>query len=467
LLLVHCGTSTPSEVQPLADAGTPESGMSDALGGPDASASDPCSAAALEEPRAPTNYYVAAGEPGADDTTCDGKVPTLEASGRCPFKTLDAIANRGLIVNGARSVRVALRAGRYLAKGWNGFGVAGGGTNPSERVVLTRYRDEKVVIDIGSPDGSACALDGGVPADPACVRQTLNIGGSYTVVQGLTIQNGLGYDVQIAGDHHWFRCNKLQETADFPQRADQLKLLGSDIEVRNNEFTKWRSQAIDMTGASNLTIEDNDFHDPTDKGCGANGIKFGTHDVVVRRNRVHDIQSAHCSASALRGILGGGGTGSPHQDEFTARRIRVVENRIFNVNAPAGVYSSCEDCTFEKNDVVDAKAGVWIQNGATGHAGCATSATGCKPSAGIKVTNNRFRGMTNGAAGSQEVFVAVDQGENAGLAIGENVYCATRVDDARFGWEGNAIPFPQWTSASATDGTSSVVPLSDARCGGW
>ena len=47
---------------------------------------DPCSIEALAEPTAATTYYLAIGEPGADNEACDGLAPTDEGGGHCPFK---------------------------------------------------------------------------------------------------------------------------------------------------------------------------------------------------------------------------------------------------------------------------------------------------------------------------------------------------------------------------------------------
>src|SRR6185436_2535108 len=124
-------------------------------------------------------YYVAAGETGADNERCDGRSPSFVAAGRCPFRDFSSNRTQALLT-GARAVRVELRAGTYAMPG--GLTVEGTGTSESQRVVLTNYGGEAVVLDGGS-----------------VAREVLRVSGRYVTVQGLTIQNSAAYNLEVRG----------------------------------------------------------------------------------------------------------------------------------------------------------------------------------------------------------------------------------------------------------------------------
>jgi parallel beta-helix repeat protein len=422
---------------------------------------DPCSAEDMREPRAATTYYIAVEQAGADNAACDGLSPMDAGGGHCPFK--DFTAERTLrLLDGVKSTRVEVRAGHYVIHGWDGLRVTGTGSDDSERIVLSAYGDEKPVLDVASPDGTGC-MAASAPDTPECVREVVRVSGTYTAVQGLTIQNGLGYHVEVTGGaHHRLRCNVLGETVAFAMRSDCLKLDGgaTDIEVQHNDFSRFRSQAIDMAQVSGVLVEDNDFHDPIDADAGATGAKFGVRDITIRNNRVHDMGgSAKMHAFAL------GGTGTEHPDDHSAYAVHVESNHVWNIRGLFAQVSSCADCTIEGNDVWNAGAGIHLSDSGTGRSECTSGTNGCGPSSGMLIAHNRMRAFDGGGEANQaNVFVFVDPGEQSGLAVHDNLYCASAAADARFGFGGELLGFDAWSVAIGSDANSSVLASSDAQC---
>ena len=467
--LLACGSSSsdPPGGSSTGSGGAGGSGGQGAGGGDGGGVADPCSAELLAEPKASTTYYLAIGEAGADNDACDGLAPTDEGGGHCPFKDFSSAKTMALLTDVA-DVRVELRAGTYLVYGWDGLAVRGTGTSEAERVVLSAYPGEHPVLDVPSPDGAACT--GADPTtNPECVRQVVRLAGQYTVVQGLTIQNGLAYDAEInGGAHHLFRCNTLQYTAEFSQRSDQLKIDGgaTDVTVRANELTGWWSQAIDITEVHGLVVEENDFHDPHDADGGATGSKFGADTVVIRNNTVHDLGS-----DVGTHVFALGGTGSTHPDDFEAYRVQVIGNRVWNAAGILAQVTSCKDCSVEDNEAYDLGAGVLLS--ASGDvAPCSTAPNGtCLPSEGTLIRGNRLRRMKGGTMpDSANIFVVVEPGQGTGLVGEDNTYCAPSAANARFGWPNAAndgiemLGFDAWVTKSGTDETSVVVAESDPAC---
>jgi hypothetical protein len=434
---------------------------SDDAGGAATSEPDPCSAAVLREPASAVTYYVAVNEPGADNAACDGLAPSDEGAGRCPFRDFDSERTRALL-QATKATRVELRAGTYVIAGWDGLRIEGAGRSEAERLVLSAHEGERAVLDVAAPDGRGCtAAD--APTQPQCVRQVLRMAGQYTTVQGLTIQNGLGYHAEInGGAHHVFRCNTLHETADFPMRSDMLKIdaRATDVKVLHNDFSRFRSQAIDMTEVFDVLVEGNEFHDPVGEDAGATGTKFGARGVIIRNNRVHDLgPSTQLHAFSL------GGTGSGHPDDHEAYDVHVVGNRVWNVAGILAQVVSCAGCSVEDNVLWNAGAGVLVSAAALGLPECEASATGCGPSTATRIAGNRMRALDGGGDAAQaNVFVVVDEGEGADLVAEDNLYCATRAEDARFGWAGMPVDFETWRTASGTDATSRALPADHADC---
>lgn len=422
-----------------------------------------CSAEALAG-SAEVVYYVAIGEPGASNTACDGLAPSDEGNGRCPFKDLTTPAVQGLL-DGAKSTRMELRAGTYVVSGWEGLRVTGIGASEAERVVLTAYAGEAVVLDVGSPDGALCA--GPDPqALPECVREVVRVSGQWTAVQGLTIRNGLAYNLEVTGGaHHLLRCNLFTETADFPMRSDSLKMDAGarDVGVFNNEFSRWRSQAIDMTEVYEVVVEGNEFHDPHDADGGVTGCKFGASDVTIRGNVIHDLGSDPGTV-----VFSLGGTGSPHPEDAEAYRIRVEGNTVTGVQGKVAQFVGCQDCSFADNDASDVGAGVLLSAAATGLPECEGGGAGCLANSGARIAGNRFKGLNGGGdPASADIFVVVEAGEELGLVAADNVYCASVADGHRFGWLGALLGFTAWTMQSGTDATSRALVVEDAGCAGW
>jgi hypothetical protein len=465
--LSACGGDDCACGEPPEDAGS-----AGATGSPDAAFAgsggdagrDACSASALADPIATTVYYVAIEEPSADNDSCDGLAPVDEGGGHCPFADFSSPRVRSLL-DGGRDVRVEVRSGTYVITEWEGLRITGVGASEAERIVLSAYPGEQPVFDVPRPDGIGCT-EASAMVDPNCVRQVLRISGTYTVVQGLTIQNGLGYHAEITGGaHHLFRCNALGETVAFTSRSDCLKLDGgaSDVEVLHNEFTRFRSQAIDMTGVSDVLVEGNEFHHPIDEDAGATGCKYGIRNVVIRDNDVHDLGSSPTThAFSLGGVSG------DHADDREASGIRVADNRVWNVAGIAAQFVSCTDCAFEDNDVWNTGAGLVLSSSGTGLPSCTTSTSGCQPTARARVFGNRFREMHGGGdPASANSFILIDAGEQAGFEGGDNLYCSSASVGGRFGWEGAWLGFEEWVSASGTDASSTQLSETAAECSTW
>lgn len=420
-----------------------------------------CTPELLAESIASTRYYVAIAELGADNEACDGLAPTDEGDGHCPFKDLSSPRTRSLL-DGVAGVRVDLRAGTYVVSGWDGLRVTGLGTSESERVVLSAYPGEDVTLDVAAPDGAPC-MDDTAPTRPECVREVVRVSGQYTAVQGLTIRNGLGYNLEVTGGaHHVVRCNHLTETVEFPLRSDSLKLDGgaTDVLLQRNELSRFRSQAIDITGVEQVVVEENDIHDPFDADAGAVGAKFGARDIVIRNNTIHDLGTdTQTKAFSL------GGTGSAHEGDFEAYEVQVTGNRVLGVTGILAQLVSCSHCTIADNDVSDVSAGVLFSAAATGLPECGASPSGCRASEGTRITGNRLRGLDGaGDPAVANVFLFVEPGETTGFSAGGNVYCAPSAELARFGWEANLVDFATWVSLTGTDASSVALRDSDARC---
>jgi hypothetical protein len=420
----------------------------------------PCDQAALAEPAATTTYFVAINEPGADNDVCDGLAPTDEGGGHCPFQDLSSPALLALL-DGAVDVRVELREGTYLVRGWDGLRIAGAGTSEAERLVVSAYPGERPILDVPDPTGAGCSVD--PMSNPDCVRQVVRVGGTYTWVQGLTVQNGLAYDLEVnGGAHHTVRCNTFRYTAEFAQRSDQLKIDGGadDVLVQHNDFSGFRSQAIDMTGVSNVVIEHNDFHDPFDQDAGATGCKLGARDITIRDNDVYDLGSdPRTHAFAM------GGTGAPHDHDFAAYRVHVVNNRVWNVAGIVAQVVSCDDCSVEGNVAWNIAAGVLLSaSGSETPGECTTAPNGvCLGSRGVVISDNAL-------TTTSDIFVVVEANQATGLSAAQNTYCASSVAAARFGWQPAAadpiaqVGFGEWQALSETDTTSQVLLAGDPAC---
>jgi len=406
-----------------------------------------------------TTYHVAIARSGADDEACDGLAPRDEGGGRCPFRTLRAVVARRLL-EGARAVRVELGAGTYLVEDWDGLRVDGVGVSEAERVVLGARAGERVVLDVPRPDGVGCD-EASAPETPGCVRQVVLVTGAFTTVEGLEIHNGLGYHVEIRGARdHVLRCNTIGETAAFASRSDLVKVDGGATRVRieDNELSAFRSQAIDVTGSSEVVIARNVFHDPIDADGGAVGMKYGARRITVADNTVRAV----CPGG--EGVVFSlGGTSSAHDDDAEAYSIVVRDNRVSASPCKVAQLVSCRGCRFEGNDLDDVGAGVLLSAAATGDPACAAGASGCAPNAGASIRANRFRGLHgNHDPRVADIFVVADPGEREGLDVGGNTYCVGEGGAPRFGLDGALIDLATWVAATGDD--SSVQDRATVEC---
>lgn len=433
---------------------TEDASNADVAEGADTDAADGCMS--MRIPPGTTLYYVAIGEPGADDDACDGRAARDEGGGRCPFRSLRAVVDRRLI-EGARAVRVELRDGTYHVQGWDGLRVDGAGRDDDERVTLAAYPGERPVLDVPAPDGEGCE-DESARGRPACVRQVVLMTGAFTAVEGLVIHNGLGYHVEIRGGHdHVLRCNTIAETVAFARRSDLVKIDGgaTGVRVELNDLSAFRSQAIDITGSFDVRVEGNTFHDPIDGDGGAVGVKAGASGIVVRDNVVFDV-----CPSGEGVVFSLGGTSSAHHDETEARDVAVVANRVTRSPCKVAQLVSCQGCSFVDNDVDDVGAGVLLSGSATGLPACTAGALGCLANRDAIVRGNRFRDLHGGGDALQaDIFLWSDAGERGGLDVGRNTYCIGAGGSARFGLDGALVELSTWAAAT---GDSSDAAASDA-----
>ena len=130
--------------------------------------------------------------------------------------------------------------------------------------------------------------------------------------------------------------------------------------VRDNEFTQWDSQAIDITGVSRWTIERNRIHDSKGADAKAIGIKFGSRDITVASNEIFNTEGISL-----------GGTSSAHSEPFEAYNLVVRNNTFHDIATFAAEFYSCSNCQFLDNRITAAGAGVRLFSAATqGACGC-------------------------------------------------------------------------------------------------
>ena len=334
-------------------------------------------------------YYVASQESGADNEKCDGLAPTNQGNGKCPFRDFTGTKPLHLLDN-ARGVALVIRQGTYTIP--DGLNINGAGSSEGDRVTIASYQNEAVVLDGRNSS-----------------RELLQISGQYVTVQGLTLQNSAGYNLEVRGGKQIVIQNNrfLANGA-----SDSLKGDGgaSDVSVRDNDFSQWDSQAIDITGVSRWTIERNRIHDSKGVDAKAIGIKFASRDITVVNNEISNTQGMSL-----------GGTSSAHSEPFEAYNLMVRDNTFTNVTAFAAEFYSCSNCQFQNNKITAAGAGMRLLSASTeGTSGCPG---GCKPSEGVTVTGNQLRGLVGGHGGVPDLFWAIEPTEISGLSTGNNTYC--------------------------------------------
>jgi len=377
-------------------------------------------------------YYVAAEESGADNERCDGRAPSNQGNGRCPFRDFSSPRTLQLLAS-ASGVRVSIRRGTYVLM--QGLDINGAGTSEAGRVVLEAYQSEPVVLDGRNAP-----------------RELLVVSGRYVTVQGLTLQNAGGYNLEVRGGQQVV----IEGNRFLANRAsDSLKGDGgaADVVVRNNDFSQWDSQAIDLTAVSRWRIERNRFHDPSGAGANAIGVKFGSRDVTIADNEFTNTQG-----------LSLGGVSSAHGNAFEAFNVVAVRNTFRNVPGFAATLYSCSGCRFQDNEVDGAGGGLRLVGAATsGVSGCAG---GCQPSRDVTASGNRLRNLVGGREGPANVFWAVEATEREGLAPSSNTYCESVNGAARFWLAGDYVRFEEWVRAVPTDVSSAVAARTDQGCAG-
>ncbi len=458
--LLSAATSCSDDASADPDTGPDDDAHVD-IDSDDVGPAGPCSIEALREPVVATNYFVAAEVPGADDDNCDGLAPTDEGGGRCPFRSLAAVTRRGLLID-KFGVRVSLRTGRYIIAGWQGMAVNGAGSNLGEATILSNYEGEEAVLDVPSPDGVNCDVSN-FETDPDCVRQLLVMSGRFSIVQGLTIQNGLAHHVEIrGGSDQLLRCNQIAETVSFGMRSDLVKLSGgaTRVNIRHNRLSRFWSQAIDITGVHKVVIEDNEIFDSADPAGGATGSKYGSRNITIRNNTIHGVCPGGDGV-----VFSLGGTGSAHPDDAAAYTIVVEGNTVYDSPCKVAQFVSCQDCRFDNNDITNVGAGVLLSGAATGLPECSTSTTGCQATHGVSFQGNRLRRLHGG--GDPDVadsFFHGEAGEGVALVASNNVYCTSVGGAAKFAYEGHPLDFAAWQAATGTDQGSRVLPQTAAPC---
>jgi hypothetical protein len=374
-------------------------------------------------------------EPGADNTACDGLSPTNRGGGHCPFK--DFLSDRTQrLLRDAAGVRVEVRAGTYTFAG-DGLVMSGRGGSDSTRNVLTAYQNEPVVFD-----------------GQNIIRELVQLQGQYTTVERLTFQNAGAYNVEVLeGHHHVVQCNRFLAN----RASDSLKGTpgaGTTV-IRENEFTQWDSQAIDMTGVRDWTIERNEFHDPRAFDGNAIGAKLGTQDVRIAQNHFRNTRGL--------GFGGVGGVGHPH--DYEAFNLVAEDNTFTDIPNVLVKFYSCADCVFRRNTARGVGGGMLL--GGVPFEGPSPCSSGCRPTRGALVVENRLADLRGGAEGDPNTFWWVFSSESTGLTARDNLYCTSSGQSANFFFDGHRLPFADWTRTIRTDSSSIVASASDARCNGW
>ena len=359
--------------------------------------------------------------------------------GHCPFK--DFLSARTFrLLRDTVNVRVEVRTGLYdMSPAGEGLDVRGAGTSEIERTVLTAYQGESVV------------LDGGMT-----LREVIRVSGSYNLIAGITIQNAGAHNIEFRGGHH----HVVEDSVIGPNlSSDSLKgdAGASAVVIRRNEFFGWGSQAIDMTGVSDWTIEGNTFHDAQTPGRQAIGVKFGSRDVTIRDNRLSNT-----------GGFSLGGTSTSHPDDAEAYRIVAEGNTLENITGNAFKLYSCVDCQIRNNRVASVQDDPMSGNtngglvlGGEDFEGPSGCSGGCRPTSGLRVTGNTLRGITGMPP---DVYWIAFPTETAGLTAEVNVYCTEPGQQGRFVYDSTVLDHAAWVQAARTDETSSAVTTADPRC---
>jgi|KBSSwiS6_1023812.scaffolds.fasta_scaffold01695_3 parallel beta-helix repeat protein len=371
-------------------------------------------------------YYVALNEPGSSNSRCDGRSPSDQGHGHCPFKDFTS-ANTFQLLRGVAGVRVEVRTGIYTFA-TEGLSISGTGTDDAHRTVLTAYQDEDVVFD-----------------GRFSLQQVLRVSGRYTAVERVTIRSGGGHNMRVDGSNGLVQCNRFLRNGS----SDSLKGVDSagPVSILDNEFTGWDSQAIDLTNVHNWMVARNYIHDGAGNRAGAVGMKFETSDVSVRDNAIVNSYGINM-----------GGVSSVHHGDYEALNVTVERNTFTNVPGGFVRFYSCANCSVRNNTVFSAGGGMLaLGDIVDGPSGC-HDGLGCLPSAGLTVTGNALHNLSGSPANT---FWGIYSREAVGLVSGGNTYCTAPGQPARFYYDGGTraiheLTFPEWVIAMGTDSTSWV-----------
>jgi hypothetical protein len=377
-----------------------------------------------------TTVFVAADEPGADDAGCDGLAPTDEGGGRCPFRSLGGARVRRLLEgegDGARAIAVVLRSGEYPLD--RRLDIRGAGTRAGEAVVLAGWPGERAVVR------------------GADLHTLLRLEGRWIRLEGLTLEGARQWNVTIVASQTCIAGNVL--VGPSGPDGDSIRSTapsGPLVVIRDNDFSGWRSQAVDGTGAYGWIVERNTFHDAEGGGV---GFKLGARDVLVEDNEMR----------ALGGTAFGTGTSAPHDSAFEAWNVVAERNVVRDVGGAAAQFVSCSGCAFRYNEVDRAAMAVTFPD--QGPSGCPG---GCRETTATEIRGNRFRDMRGDSRLPADTFVLADPAVVADFEAGDNVYCA-RDAAGRFWYGGDEVlSFAGWQRSTGTDASSRLLGEDAPEC---
>jgi hypothetical protein len=216
-------------------------------------------------------YYVAAADPGAEDSN-DGLAPEYEGGTTGPWRTI----HRALSAMGPGDT-VLVRAGTYYEAGLE-FADSGRTDTP---ITLAAYEDEEVVIDGSQASGALSGI-------------LIKSGQGHLVIQGLIIQNMPDCGISTQEDSQALH--------------QDLSIL--NCKLRNNGWSGLRLAAVDGFVVENVEAHSNGFYglniiSSEDGGLSsANGVVRGSvfHDHIgpeghgLAINQAHHITVVNCVA---------------------------------------------------------------------------------------------------------------------------------------------------------------------------
>jgi len=305
-------------------------------------------------------FYVAQNEKGANNDN-NGLYPTFKGGNNGPFKDL----NFDKIKLPSKPFKILLRSGYYKVPS-NGLHIYESG-NEDNYIVLSNYKDEKVIID-GNGNDIAIKLDG-----------------NYVILENLEIKNSKIYNLQIKSSNVIIRNNKLHDSYE-----DGIKVLSSasDILIENNEIYDFNKEGIDVFG-SKIKINSNYMHDGKNSNLHNENhcflAKGGAEDVLFSNNICKNLESDWGGSIILGGV-----TGTKYNKIINGNvmpqgtRIKAINNTISNIKGGAVSFIECIDCEFSNNKVIDVTWGIKFVSGSN------------YDTQDVVVKNNNFKIVKNG-----------------------------------------------------------------------